>query len=435
MYGQTQLERGRLKIRYVIMSFFYLFFFKFVNIPFVSVLDTTIIVGMILIVSYLLSEQMRRTFGRLIADHKVGMIVGGCILLIVAACIITLVHGEFDFTICSPLFHQLIFLIVGLEYYSYLSSKSQAKNIIYYIVIAYCLQTIIQYLSFLSPAFHSFTNWFKTDYQIDNQRFYSGFRLNAISGGLAFSLAAGYAVVTTVFIIRWKELTAWNDAVKSVVLVLLFAGGLSAGRTAILLDLIAIACLLIRKVKNFNLKIRISKSLLFLIILSPFILLGTYYIANVYISNNARIQESLATVWHWLSKWDVYFNPNNESGYYFWEDMFSKIPNPLSLIIGDGRYTELDGANYLHQDAGYVRILAFGGIPWLIFLYLYQRKFFVNPRMRKFENTILLMIILIGTLKADFLGILLQSQLIIFQIFLLNNDESKSVTGGIIEDE
>lgn len=412
---------GKFKMQYVIITFFYLFYFKFVNIPFVSVLDSTIIVGIYLSMVYFFSPSMRRKFSELLLTKSIKTILIFCSFLIVFACFITIIHVELDFSICIPLFHQLIFLLIGLEYYSYLSSKGQEKNIIYFFVIAYCLQTIIQYLSFLNPEFHSFTNLFKTDYEVGMQRLYSGFRLNAISGGIAFSLAAGYAVITAFFLLRWKELTQLTNSAKTNIFILLMAGGLCAGRTAILLIFLVLVCILLKNAVCGRYVLKFKKRSLVSFAIFPFVLMAIYYLALSFLQSHPEIQDSLTTVQYWLSKWDQYLGADTDN-FNFWDDMASKLPSVLSLIIGDGRYMELDGANYLHQDAGYIRILAFGGIPWLILLFFYQKQFFVTNR--RFEKICIMALILIGTLKADFLGMLLQTQLIIFPIYLLNNDEA-----------
>lgn len=83
-------------------------------------------------------------------------------------------------TILQPLFHQFVFLIVSLFVYSYIRYRNQDNKLLEYIIIAYSVQTIIQYLSFLLPAFNAFTDLFKTEEAILLKRQYDGFRLNAI---------------------------------------------------------------------------------------------------------------------------------------------------------------------------------------------------------------------------------------------------------------
>ena len=40
-----------------------------------------------------------------------------------------------------------------------------------------------------------------------------------------------------------------------------------------------------------------------------------------------------------------------------------------TLLFGDGRYTNLDNSYYMHTDAGFMRILLYGGIPMMLLVY------------------------------------------------------------------
>lgn len=403
----------------ILITFMYAFFFKFVNVSIISAIDSTLILGFLLIMPFCISHKMQRNFFYIIQNKKFQCLFIGCIFLLVSAALIILLHGAKDFSILEPLFHQLLFIIVGVEYFAYMESKQKEGDILKYFVIAYCIQTVIQCLAFLSPAFHRVTNWFKTAEEISLQKYYDGFRLNGISGSIAFGLAAGYAIVTALYIIRWDEFKQWNKLKKIMILVLLMAGGLLAGRTAILLDVIVLFCAMVKRIKTGKRTIKIDSSVEWILILIPIILIAVIVIPLYLSKMGPEFMNKLGTFRYWLVKWKYdYFGIGESTGMNFFEDMMEKMPPLSTLLLGDGMYMTPDGANYLGQDAGYIRILAFGGVYWLTVLFVYQ-KMFLSKR-RKFEAFVIMLIILIGTIKADFLGMLLQSQLILIQMFLYN---------------
>lgn len=407
-------------IKYITLMFMYIFYFRLQRVPVLSLLDSTLIVGMYLIISYIISYEFRNEFSKMLGKKSMIKLLLSCVGLMFLATIITSIHGQFEFSICKPLFHQLLFLIIGFMFYAYLKSKHKQHKIIEYIIIAYSFQSIIQYAAFLMPKVNEFTDMFKTEDIIILKQQYDGFRLNAISGGLAFSLAGAYAIVVTIMIYRWNEVKIKH---KFITLCLLLAGSLTAGRTALLL--IFIAMILYSIFGKHRSPVNLKKNTVLFIVLSPIILIGIVLILRyIFRQLSDAFLSKLGTISYWLTKWKTeYFRVGNESNYDFWSTNYGVINNIKNKFLGDGIYTNSDGTYYLKQDAGYVRMLGFGGVIWIFAMFMHQLKFFKFKGKRLFESIVLIFLMLIGTLKADCIGIDLQIILILTLLIQLNADE------------
>jgi hypothetical protein len=314
--------------------------------------------------------------------------------------------------------------------------KNRQDNVVEYIIVSYVIQSFIQYASFLIPEVSTFTDMFKTKDIIELKLQYAGFRLNAISGAFAFGLAMGYAVVITLLLFRWKEVKIKK---KVSTLIILLAGGVAAGRTSILMSVITIAFIVLYKIINTLIigRLRVTnisiypKTIFWLIIVG---IGGSTIVPRLFrwLNSNTEWQTKFNTILLWLVKWKAnYFGigKTKTNSYDFWTDNYSVFNQIQNIIIGNGIYSNPDGTYYLHVDAGYIRILAFGGIVWGIALLIHQILILnVNPK-RRYECFVLLVLLLIGTIKADCLGMVL-SVIVILTLTGLSNQEEK-FNGGV----
>lgn len=408
---------------YILITFMYLFYFRFYSVFDINSMESTTILGGFLVFFCLISPQYRSSVYRKFCEVKTFKIIIFCFILLLISFLISAIHGKSDYSFVKLLFHQFVYLIVGVFCYMYFKCKGKENNIIEYIVYAFLIQSFIQYLAFLNPAFSSFTNMFKPEDIIILKQQYDGFRLNAISGAVALGLAVGYAIVITIFIFRWDELKLKH---KILDFIILSAGGVASGRTAILLTIVSIGMFFLFKVFEKRDGVFIKKKTFFsLLILAVGILIIMNAAPSVIRLLPEDFQSRLSTVIVWLSRWKVtYFSLDQGSSVYnFWTASYSVIKQINSIFWGDGLYTNADGTYYLRTDAGYVRLIAYGGIFWVVFMFLYQQMFLKGNPYRRSENITIMALILVATLKADNLGVSIQNQLILIIMYLLNNDE------------
>ena len=401
----------------------YVFYFRLQRVPILSLLDSTLVLGMILTIPYISYVSYKKEFNKMLGKKSICGLLASCTGLLVLGAIITSVHGQFEFSIYRPLIHQLLFLIVGVMFYAYLKVRHKHHKVLEYVIVVYAVQSVIQYASFLLPPVNTFTDLFKTEEIIILKQQYDGFRLNAISGGLAFSLAGAYAIVFTIMIFRWNEVRIKH---KFNTLCLLLAGSLPAGRTALLLIFIALVLyVMIDLFTKRKSRVGIKQKTALMIALSPvFLMVIILLLVLIFKRLSNEFLSKLGTIQYWLVKWKTeYFRIGNESSYDFWSANYGVLENIKDIFWGDGIYTNPDGTYYLRQDAGYVRMLGFGGVIWIGAMFLHQLRFFKFNKKRRMESFVLLFLMLVGTLKADCIGIDLQIILVLTLLLQANVDE------------
>lgn len=417
MISAKRNKIGAKDTRNIIIIFFYLFFFRLQGVRGLSFIESTTFIGVVLILIMVVPGKYSKTFSRELLNRKSSKPLIWCIAIIAFSVIIVLVHGTGEFSILKPLIHQLIFIFVGIEVYAFFKSNGSEDKVFEYIIIAYSIQTIIQYLSFLIPAFNSFTDLFKTEEAIRMKTWYSGFRGNAISGSIAGSLACGYSIVTIILLIKWADVCFFRVWTKYLALLLLILGGIAAGRISIVLDIVGIFIIGICKlIKIRTHTIRISKNTLWLILLSPAILIIIYFGArSIYSNASADFLSRLSTVSGWLTNALNHYLLHNDNN--FWEYSYSAVYEIKNILFGDGLFTNPDGSYYLRVDAGYIRMIGFGGVVWIFTMLIYQTRFFKFQKEKIIGYAIMGML-LVATSKQDSIGISLQNQLILILLYL-----------------
>lgn len=412
-------------IAYIAMTFCYLFYFKIYRVPILSFFDSAIIIGIVLFSMLPFVKGYLNNVYKVISYKKVLLLLLVCFGIIFYAMLLPILKGSLDFSTTVTLIHLFIFVCIGILLFAFLKTKQRADKIFEYIILCFVIQTGIQYAGFLIPSFGKFTNIFKSDYVIELKKAYDGFRLNAVAGSFAFGLAVAYSIATIIFVSRWNELKYFKPITKPVLFLILIMGAVITGRTALLLDAIGIFLIFIRKifirtnqkVAGKNLKAFFKVGIVFAVALAMGI---------AFLYKRPEFQGAFETITVWLEKGPKQYLGigENDTGYDFFSTNYSVISEIKDILFGDGIWENSDGTYYLHQDAGYVRILGFGGFVWLVILFIFQ-LFFFNfgiKKKRTYENVILLFVILVATLKGDNIGISLDNNVIILLVMLCDLD-------------
>lgn len=406
----------------MIWLFFYVFDFELIKN--LSISSTSYITLVVMIIFMCCNREFNDCCMKYLGSKLNRCIFTGIIVLLLYSSLSTIVNFAFDFSYQTVLLHQLVYLEIGVLVGSYYIFTG--KDLLANIIDCFFLQSIIQILSMLSSTFLRITDLFRTDATIYARvRNYDGFRGLAISGSNFFGLAVAYIIVFIIIIYYWNKWNA-NPLKRTIYIVFLIVGALSAGRTAI----IGIVCFLLffiiqflskRKFKAISILWTVAVIVLFI---AAFRLLGPYLRK---LGAWQRLQDYIFQVFGERGNRSISnFSMNNSSSlkqlisqYYF------KL-SPEQFFLGDGKYTDKYGY-YMGTDAGFMRNILYGGIFLETLLYLYQiRMLFSNVQLKKQKVIMIVMIICLTVCeyKGQTIGFLLISQgiLLLFSLSFINEE-------------
>lgn len=383
-----------------------MYLFDFPIIKSLSFSYSSFFVAIVLFIKCIVNRNYNREVSVILGAKYNRMIINFLITLSIASIIVTIMNGAFDFTYVSCLAHQIICLEIGMLLIALYKYKK--INILNTFINCFFIQSTIQVLSFVSPAFLKVTDIFRTD-QLINQRqvSYTGFRGLAISATNFFGLAVAYTILFVVLAFYWNR---WNASItKKIIYIFFFLfGAFSAGRTAILGVVVWILCM------SRNISRKISKNTI-LKVGVPLIIGGGVVVAIL-----GKLQTN--DTWNNFTTYllQVFggngvknFSINNSSSLsQLINDYYFRI-DPVTFILGDGKYTVDNGSYYMGTDAGYMRNVLYWGIFFTTLLFIYQYKFLIkNVKTKKQRSFIYIIFIVLMILeyKGQTVGFLLISQ-------------------------
>ncbi len=305
-----------------------------------------------------------------------GLISVGALCFLIATS-----YGTFDyilskvfilqFTMLSCLVFALPLLLEGHESEAF----EYAATIICY---AFVIQSIIQLLGFLVPPFGDFLISIKPEKM---QKILSSgaikiyFRGYALSGSPFFELPAGFGVT---FILFFRLLLVNNQKkftgywIYIVFFLLLFGSALS-GRTAFIG--LSMACimsiLLFSNPLNAIIKIIRKSTLPVLVIIIVYAFLIT---PN---QRKSLLEDIFPFAFEFFYNYEASGQFTTDSSEAIKKHYF--ILSPETYLHGDGRFEGENNSYYKNTDAGYMRSVLYGGIPFALCLMLYQSLYFINP--------------------------------------------------------
>jgi glycosyltransferase involved in cell wall biosynthesis len=394
------------------------------------VFNSMILLGLILGIRLLVNGQYRNIFLTILKNKKILYLFLFLLAIVIYSCLLTTILGTFDYSIIKTLINQFIALIIGILLYALFAEKGKQKEIIKCIIYAFVIQACIQVSSFIFPFFNDLLNNFKFSLVVEKgETIYKGTRGLALSGSNFFGLSAAYGLIYIMYFINWKQLFNNNLAKKLLCLVLLFFGGIFAGRTSLIGFAIGFIYFFIvnrkqikSRLKNFkfNLKIFIyifSSLIIFLLILYIIYLITP----DTYITLFNKFNHLMKFTF------EMFYNLFNGKGLFTTSTakLFDKMYFPVELktfIFGAGHYTNIDATYYLHTDAGFMRNILFFGIFGLILLTIYQIKIFDWSKKSRLNNYIILLYILLLHIKGETLGFLIITQCILLLKILYDLD-------------
>lgn len=398
-----------------VLEFTLLFILLFVvKIPYLY--STIFVTLIILFFLYLIRYNKVRNNVRKIFGSRIFFKLLSCILLIVIITfLVTVFHGSYDYTMLSTLFNQLINYIVVALFLGVFYDKD--KDINYYIdvvVKCFALQGLIMVLSLLFPSFKSIVELTQSVETIEKSlSSYGGYRNLAFGATQFFGLNAAFGIallLNSYLIVSLKRKVYW------LTFFLICIGIFFSGRTSI----IAVFCCLFFITWELRLS-KVEKFKYFIGSLFVIILIGVFS-SKIYNVIPIGVRE-------WF--FEFYYNYQKtgslatRSSSHLVEKMYF-IPESQIILLGSGKYTNIDGSYFMHTDAGYMRILLYYGFLGIV-MYLMYYLIIVKELFSFFKlyyKSIMFFVILtflelFYTFKGEFISFSIMGQNLLFLLVFI----------------
>lgn len=371
----------------------FLFIFSF---PIFSIINSGHIAGIITVFSLLIVKN-GNYYLKLILRKKITV----CMFLFYIAMLFystlnTTLLNQYDYTMQKTIINNIFSYIICILLISlYFSIFNRISYIEKDLSITLIFQSIIIISMLLSSDIRlSIQDLIRTDDEMRRMAAYDGVRGLGLSGSIAFGLAITMGLLSYVFIYWISTLSKLSSIIKSLFFLLIIIASLSAGRTSILAFIMGGIFLLIKFKKLFLLRKITKYTCIFLSLIA---------ITVTLLMNDTSLNNTLTRYSNYAFQPIVnYFDHGSFSvssterlkEMYFFPDKESTI------IIGDGRYSDKNGAYYMDTDSGYLRFMLYFGIlgsviPYLAFLIfcLYSARVSqkISPHLKYFFLLIIFM--------------------------------------------
>jgi hypothetical protein len=276
----------------------------------------------------------------------------------VYSALITVVHGEYDFSFLSLFVSYGFYMLSGPVVLTAVHSiyRLEASDAI---INAFTVQSVIIIVAFFVPGFRDALRIFKDETQLEiaDGYFGGGLRGLALAGGLFFSLSCGYCLYFFLVARRFIEKRLSMPGLAAV-LVSMFSA-VTAGRTSLLGMALAgglVMAFFVLRVNRELLAANLKRLGLLVVCIVAFVLV-------------AVPQKYLDTAFESYAKFsfEMVFNLLEGKGFTTSStDRLNEMYFPLEVgevLNGDGRYSSVGGGYYRQTDAGYMRNILLGGLP------------------------------------------------------------------------
>ncbi len=341
------------------------------------------------------------------------------IILVFISILFSIIHLTFDFTILKTLINQSLTSFVIVVVLSIIIKKeTNLKNIHLLIWGVFFLQSVIIFTAFSNEDFRVFIRIFQPESFRHMDDYRGGIRTLTVSSTGFFGLGCTYGLL---YILYLKFLI--DNNLKSVFYIILFLifiiSTFFIARTGFIGLIFASILFVLDKNKKF-IDLLIS-SVKIIITISVFLGIVLLFVDDII-----------------LDTFNQYVIPyafemfNNESGSVETTStdtligMFNNKISFFDFIVGTGHYTNIDGSYFRDTDVGYLRVLLFGGMIFLILFVLHHTittflliKYSNNSKISNIKFGILLMIFSLAlNFKGEVIGFLIPFLTLMYFYFL-----------------
>ena len=320
--------------------------------------------------------------------HKYNFIVLGGLLVTCVICLgITIFHHQYDIVMLKVLLVQLSMLGALVYALPILIPKGEEgiafERSALIICYTFALQGIIQLSGFFIPSWGEFLVEMKGEgvaKQVLTGYENLYFRGYALTGSPFFELPSAFGVAFILFfrLLLVRGYSFFPGYISYIIFILFFLGSMFSGRTAFVgLAIALIMCVCILKNPG-RIVLSVLKNMAVVIFFA--ILLFQFLPKEI----KLQIEEDVLPF-----AFEFYYNYTEKgelktassdvmlNAHYF-------LPKEETLLIGDGRYMNKTGNNYMYTDAGYMRAVLYGGGFFFLWLVLYQSLYFIRPMTRSY---------------------------------------------------
>ena len=374
----------------IILPLFYFCYIFMFNIY--GPIDSSFLVGGLLFLFFIINKPFRNHTIKLLRKQNIEktILITGIILLWSIAAI--LINQSNDLSLLRNFCKVLITILIGFYLYSATDYYNQSSKIVNYILIAFLMQTIFQWICFASPNFSDAFNYFRSSDAIQVAKRYKGFRGIALTKTPYFVLSVSYALSFIIYATKYNTLFKNHTILKIIGFIVLVSGNIFAGRIGF------IGLLFVPFLINWrNIKWRRpSKRAVAAIIAIVLAITGISAIVSNTPQGKRLSKYAFEITNNLLAGKGVSTGSTNKLF-----EMFDHSFAPKTLLIGDGRFEGDNDQYYMKTDVGYYRKIYFGGIVFLLLIIAWHFSLF----RRKTKAAILITILLfIAELKGVSIG-------------------------------
>ena len=280
----------------------------------------------------------------------------------------SIMHLSFDYSYAKTMIAQTIHLFMGTFIVSIFRKKYNftSEDIEKFIVIVFFIQSIIELIASVTPAFAAMLLPLNRAYEMAINE--PGRRGLALASGTTWSLGLSFGLLYIIYVKRYlmNNISAFKIGIG----VILLAGTMFAGRTGFVGAGFGVILFFLNANKSFFYKASIIIKILLLIaiicVLFYLLLpsLTTHLIENVF-------------PFAFEPFYKLFYNDEFSTGSTDrLQEMWEVTITPLEALFGTGNFTNPSGSYYKHIDIGIMRNLFFWGIGGYAIMIAYQLYFF-----------------------------------------------------------
>lgn len=416
-----RLQRNRItEIKLVFLVFGYFFrFIIFKGTILETILDSSSVVFLIMLVKLVFDKQYCKHVIRTFKSWYIQKILIWYFLIFIIALIICLKEILFTYLDIGFLKTWILVgiqIIVGVFVYSYI--KQVNGNVLNAVIGAFILQACIQLLSFMNPLIWEVLNCFRTESVILRSGSIRGMSLDRYD---YFNLACGYSLLYVILVFRWSKWREKEYSKKIVGLVLLIYGGLASARTSMVILVFAFVACVVKRIIQKERRIKF-KNICYIVCFIIFIVWLVNYAIKMYQPAKQMFDFLFIHIINFVSKGE-YTNPSTRQ---LFGEMYFAI-EPSAWLFGEGHYLNENGGYYRNTDAGYMRMILYGGIFISLLLFRFQLLFIdvkKSNKIDKLEKIFIVGIVLILNIKGIVIGCQQLMLSMILLIYLSDKDRN-----------
>lgn len=312
---------------------------------------------------------------------------------------VIVINNSSDWSYFRILETVILYMLMSMAFYLLLSDYREDNSVYMYCVtyIITIFLCVISTLFFLQNFDYRFA-WQSMLVDTDFQLVAYDMEQNITRFGFPGMMAFGETIKCSVGVLFSCILLYRGYFIGILGLFVSLIGNLFYGRIGILLSLICILILVLEKISvKFVSAICITFLILALILNS---------IENPELLNWLKwLRDPIESFFYGLSIGQFSLG---SSGDELIERMYF-MPDDITFLYGDGLYTNSSGAYYMSTDAGYMRIVLFGGLPLIFFIYgsflllslAAYKNFGINNKFMQKIVQVLIFMFFISEYKGD----------------------------------